>query len=419
MPPILTDRDRGPAPLTDKPRANFMHRSIAAFLPLCCCALLLGAARADEIRLLDGRILVGKVERRGDVYEIMTRDGVVRVQKGEIERHRTDDELRAELLQLQQGLPDSPFARLQLAIQARAYGLEPQMWQHLDAVVGLTATPEQAALHKRLGDFLAQLEPELLPRKLRRADTKVRVRELLGRHRREQNPARNAAILELLAREPNADKDLRTEARFHSDPTCRLLAVEALLRRRTAGNDRFAWRTAILDRDDKVRQGAVSAAIRHGVAAGAVEYLTPGLMHDSAEVRIRTAEAFANLGDAAAIHPLVIAGPNAGKALAAAGDGVRAHVAFLQQQAYIRDFDVEVAASSFIGNPQIGLLQSGTVLDVTVHGVVEQQVRIVRAYRSALRRLAGSDPGERPADWAGWLLRQREAGAAPSTPRRD
>jgi hypothetical protein len=194
-----------------------------------------------------------------------------------------------------------------------------------------------------------------------------------------------------------------------------VLAVDALVGRETAGNDRFAWRTAILDNDRNVRKEAVAIARRNGIADGAVNYLAPGLMHGSAEIRVRTAEAFGGLADAEAIRLLVLAGPNAGKALAAADQGVRAHVAFLQQQAYIRDFDVEVAQASFIADPKVDVLQSGTVLDVTVHGVIEQTVRITRAYRSALQGLAGSDPGPDPRAWATWLMRQQQEQPAPTT----
>lgn len=410
---MLPDRSRLPdaAPWSNHvPIA--MNHLLAGVLS---CSLLLAPALADEIVLKDGRVLVGKVVQQGNVLEITTRDGVVRVDEKEVAERRDEQKLREALAELRKASSDTPFAHLQLAMQAYAYDLDRELWEHLDRAVEVPADQEHAPLQKRVDDFLAQLEPEILPRKLRRADTHLRVRELLLQLRGKIGPGKRAAILELLVREPNADKDLRTEARRNSDDDRRLLAVEALVRRGTAGNDRFAWRTSILDRDQKVREGAMAIAVRQGATDGAVDYLTPGLMHDSAEVRVRTAEAFGALGDAAAIKPLVIAGPNAGKALASADNGVRAHVAFLQQQAYIRDFDVEVASASFIADPKIGVLQSGTVLDVTVHGVTQEQVRIVRAYRSALGRLAGSDPGARPTDWATWLQRLRERQAAPVT----
>ena len=73
-----------------------------------------------------------------------------------------------------------------------------------------------------------------------------------------------------------------------------------------------------------------------------------------------------------------------GAAGAASDTGAsRGHIAFLNQQAYIRDFDVEVAQASFIADPQIDVLQSGTVLDATVIGGAEKSAGLdaLRAIR--------------------------------------
>lgn len=388
----------------------------------CLCAVLAAAAlfaaspalRADEVKLRDGRVLVGKVTERGDRVEIATRDGTVVVPRAAIESMRTDEQLRTELRNMAGRMPQLPIARLQLAAQARAYGLEPELWQHLDAAVAIPRDDAHQSHRSRVDDFLAQLEPELLDRKWRTADTRSRVHQLL-RLQPGNSPGRAAAIEELLVREPNADADLRAQARAAPEPAHRLLALQALQRRGTAGNDRFLLRSAILDRSPEVRSQAIELAQRSGAdPAEAVRYLAAGLMHGTSEVRIRTAEALANLGHKDAVKPLVIAGPNAGKSLAAADEGVRAHVAFLNQQAYIRDFDVEVAQAAFIADPQIGILQSGVVLDVTVQGVFEVS-RIVKAYRGALQRLAGSDPGPKPAEWATWLGSIAEQLYAPAT----
>jgi hypothetical protein len=89
------------------------------------------------------------------------------------------------------------------------------------------------------------------------------------------------------------------------------------------------------------------------------------------------------------------------------GSSVRGHVAILQQQSYIQDFDVEVAQASFIADPKVNVLQSGAVLDTTVHSVITFRTQIVAAYRNALRRIAGSDPGADPGTWSAWLERRR------------
>ena len=386
------------------------RRALSLLLLVPFAAMLL---RADEVRLRDGRVLYGKVTEEKDALAIETRDGTVRVQSSDVASRTSDAQLMESVRQLAKGQQDTPFANLQLAIQCRAYALDAEMWRMLDALMANPAA-ERQKMEKRIDEFLAQLEPELLPRKFRVADTNIRVRELLNRHREKDGAGKKAARLAVLVREQNADKDLRVEARKNRDADRRALAVEALVRRKTAGNDSFAWRTSILDRDEGVRSSAIAACRFAEAADGAVRYLTPGLSHSSAEVRVRTAEAFLALGDEAAMSLLVIAGPSAGVALASGGNNEnRAHIAFLDQQAYVRDFDVEVASASLIADPKVDMLQSGSVLDVSVHGVIEERVRIVRAYRSALKGLGGSDPGADPAAWPAWL---RELEAAKKTP---
>jgi len=101
----------------------------------------------------------------------------------------------------------------------------------------------------------------------------------------------------------------------------------------------------------------------------AVEYLAAGFTHSDPSVRIHTARTFAVLGGDRAVSHLVAAGP-AVPAEALPGGSTRGYAAFLQQQSYIRDFNVEVAQASFIADPVVDVLQSGTVIDVTVHAVV-------------------------------------------------
>jgi hypothetical protein len=366
-------------------------------------------AAADEIRLNDGRVLVGAVREVGDTLEIQTRDGTVVVPKASVARRTTDQELQKKLADSARGTGDTAFAHLQLAMQARGYGLEAELWHHLDRCIelhgsielhGRTRSQESTdALERRLSDFLSQLEPELLPRKYRAAPTPTRVQQLLDRARPGFKLSQRRAVEELLVREPDADQHLRREARSNGSPHERIAALSALRRRPLAGNDRFVLRTAVLDGSADVRRAAV--ALGKGDAdAETVSYMASGLAHENGRVRVRTAEALGELGHPAAVGVLVRAAPHAAAGLG--GDGApRAHIAFLEQQAYVRDFDVEVASNAFIADPKIANLQSGAVLDVTVVGVVEVRT-IVRTYRAALQRLTGSDPGADVRDWPNW-----------------
>src|SRR5262249_4696436 len=158
-------------------------------------------------------------------------------------------------------------------------------------------------------------------------------------------------------------------------------------------------RTALVDPARGVREHAAWLARTGTRPQTAVAYLSGGLDSSDAEIRIRAAEAFAKIGEPAAIEPLVAAGPNT--AVNAAGGGgafaPHAHCAFITQQAYIQDFDVQVAQGAVIADPKVNVLQSGAVLDVAVLAVQIYHIEVVLAYRKALRELSGSDPGADPA----------------------
>lgn len=392
--------------------------------------LLTGTARADELRLDDGRVVVGRVVEKEDVFEVHTRDGLVVVPRAHVTERYTDAELRERLADTKKNAGNTPFAYLQLAIDAHAYGLAPEMWRYLEIAISKQnelAAAQQAnqALSRRIHEFLAGLEPEILPRKWRSANTQTRVRKLIQQVKLTNKLARSLAIREILAREPNADAALQREARRNSLPYRRVLALEAIAQRarneQARGQNqryRFVLRTTILDGDDKVRKAAARIAREHEQdTVDSIHYLAGGLVHKLGKVRVRTAEAFAELGHPEGIKQLVLAGPTAAAGLAAnggAGGGTRGHIAILTQQAYIRDFDVEVAQAAFIADPKVDVLQSGTVLDVTVAGMFEERV-IVRAYRRALKRLAKSDPGRDPKDWASWYSDKVASAAQPAT----
>jgi hypothetical protein len=377
-----------------------MIRTPALLGALAVCGLST-ATPADEIRLTDGRVLIGTVRSVGDEVRIRTRSGeTVTVTAAEVLRIRSDDELREELRQLASGRSGAPHAEVELARLAWRYGLAAEAWAHADAC--LAAAPD-AAIRDRLDRLLADLGEDLVPAHRLRADAETKVRALLAKLRTGSTPAQAAAVEALLARaqDEGVDEQLRRRARSSSTALQRQTALRTLLRRDPA-HESFVWRSAVVDGDPEVRLAAMGMAKDAGRSEAAVDYLSAGLVQPDGRIRIRTAEAFAALGDRAAIQPLVAAGPLAGTASLSPG-ATRAHVAFINQQAYVRDFDVEVAMSSFIGDPKIGVVQSGVVLDVTVAAVTRMRTQIVGAYRRALVTLAGEDPGPDPDAWLGWL----------------
>lgn len=381
---------------------NLLQLSAAALL----LALPASAQELMELRLKDGRVLVGKVVKKGDTRVVRTHEGNVTVAESDIVTSRKRSELMSVFKNLAKKSGSSTFAHVNLAKAARDYGLEQQMWQQLDkAITKLDTTKtgnEVGAVERRLRDFLAQLEPELLDRKLRQAPLQKRVLAMLRQFHASTKAGKAAALQELLVREPGADQYLRQQARRSTNDRQRIASLEALQRRRVTGNERFVLRTTVLDRSKKVRQAAVSIG-KPTIKSQDIIYMAAGLAHSNPKVRTRTAEALGGLGHRDAINLLVKAGPHAASGLALADGGqTRAHVAFLKQTSYIRDFDVEVAQAAFIADPKVDVLMSGTVLDVTVAGV--SQIRtIVKSYRGALKQLTNNDPGSDPRRWAEWL----------------
>ena len=183
--------------------------------------------------------------------------------------------------------------------------------------------------------------------------------------------------------------------------------------RPTEGNDRFVFRTAILDRSPDVRREAIHVSRSLDRNDEAIKYNAPLLLHDNAKFRIRAAEAFGELADNAAVPLLVAAGPTAGMMRRALpGGATRAHMAVMQQIAYVRDYDVEVAQASFIADPKVDVLHAGVVLDVTVMAVTTHRIEVVRAYRNAIKRIVNVDPGPDPKKWGAWLERRGDLAKA-------
>ncbi|MDA0933375.1 MAG: hypothetical protein O3C51_07945 [Planctomycetota bacterium] len=356
---------------------------------------------ADEVRLADGRVLVGAVREDGDKLRIRTLDGEnFVVDRSEVLRIRSDDELRTEIDRLAALSGNAPHAQLEIARLARRYGLEQEMWQHLDLAVAEAEPGSSTA--RRLDAFLGGLGAHLVPEHRLRAEAERKVRALVDRARDESSLAKSAALVAVLAglQDDGVDQELRIRARTALRAPQRIVALRALARRSDAQKP-FVWRAAIIDPDAAVRRASMEVARTDGDTAAVVDYLAPGLIQPHADFRMRTAEAFEALGDRAAILPLVAAGTVATAASPTAG-ATRAHVAFIDQQSYVRDFDVEIASGAFIADPKIDVVQSGVVLDVNVASVTHSPARAIGAFRRALASLAGTDPGADPVAWDAW-----------------
>ena len=88
----------------------------------------------------------------------------------------------------------------------------------------------------------------------------------------------------------------------------------------------------------------------------------------------------------------------------------------MKQISYIQDFDVEVAQTSFIADPIVGVLQEGVVQSVKILATEQTYYTVERtALHDAASKLAGMDLGNDTKAWMKFwnenkdrLLRERE-----------
>lgn len=156
------------------------------------------------------------------------------------------------------------------------------------------------------------------------------------------------------------------------------------------------YRRSLADPSGTVRHASVRSLAGSDDPAFARLY-AKNLDHGAQRVRMHAAEALGNLGAMQGAAPLIAA------LRATAGATVpRNHIAVTTQRAYVKDFDVEVAAGAVIADPVVDIVQDGAVLDVAAVAIsIERTI-----YVQALKRLAGRDFGFDVAKWEAWLAGQ-------------
>jgi len=159
---------------------------------------------------------------------------------------------------------------------------------------------------------------------------------------------------------------------------------------------------AIYDEEKDVRIAVVSALKEIGLPS-TVHPLGRALDSRKRDVRVRAAEALGLLGDELA-YPYVIK-----KWEGRAGDFPRVYFSTVRQIAYIQDFDVEVAQTSFIADPIVGVLQEGVVQSIKIHSTVQSFYIYERpAFNGALSSLAGTDLGNKVGAWTRFWLENKD-----------
>jgi hypothetical protein len=193
-------------------------------------------------------------------------------------------------------------------------------------------------------------------------------------------------------------------------PAVRRFAVELWGSRAPVNKLDSLFQRTMCDTNSDVRDAA-SKALATRATPEMTQKFVRSLGEKSPSLRIHSAEALGNLGKPEAMLPLI----KHLNMLQQAGTSYapRAFFSSCVEQAYVADYNVEVAQASAIAEPVVSTLQSGVVLDVRVLGAEFERVVTLEknATREALAKIAGVDMGADPKAWAKWLKERQEKAA--------
>lgn len=393
-----------------------------------CLLLGSGGATADVVRLKGGDALEGTAKDLGESVRVTTPTATVELPWSAVEAIRPDATLAGELEARRAAVAEGDAGGLHgLAVWAARQGLETEARELAAAVVALepdhagarslldgkgtagepgrdwksgTALLESKGLVHRDGRWILRSEAEALDRRAAREKEATeeerragKLLESLG----DRTPAVRRYAAEALATvDPALRRRLFLVGARHRNEAVRAASVAGL---GTAGDDgvlRTLLHAAVKDPSAEVR-AAAGASLRAVGNPDVVRPLARALHSENAAIRVNAADALGAFGDRAAVETVIR------RVMWAAGPSNRANIQVLNQVSYIRDYDVEIAQLSQIGDPIIGILQEGVVLDVKVMGATGTDVEIERrAYARALHRLTGKDFGTDAGAWARW-----------------
>ena len=185
-------------------------------------------------------------------------------------------------------------------------------------------------------------------------------------------------------------------------PALRVFAAEELARLDDPLAAPALLKRAIYDPDAKAR-AAMALALKQLALPGTVAPLARALASQHSDTRVRAAQALGLLGDQAAMG-VVIA-----RWEARSGNFPNVYLAQVKQISYIQDFDVEVAQTSFIADPIVGVLQEGVVQSFRILATEQTFYTVERlAYHDALQNLAGTDMGDNAKAWSGFWREHKD-----------
>lgn len=351
----------------------------STFVALAC----LSTASADVVTTKDGLVVEGAATRAKDgSVTVTTTGGDVRLASSDVVTITTGEGPRAAAERARSALgKDDATGHFRLALALDAEGHPDLAKREYEAV--LAVEPEHPAARRALGyervgdrwSTVAEVRRQsglvlyqgrwLLAAevdKLARGKKRVAVKDVplvTAMKTAAKSPALREAAVARIAKATDADRVEAARALLvHHDPEIRRWACHEL---QTLG-DESALRTLIAvsvrDTNPTVRDAAIRAAATFGNDDVAIP-LVRELGSDHPTYVANAARSLAMLGDMRAVGYLVTR-------ITSHGSSPGGYFAHETQTAYIRDFDVEVAQTSFIADPIIGTIEEGAVADVKV-----------------------------------------------------
>jgi HEAT repeat protein len=382
------------------------------------------AALADTVRLRSGDVVEGDVKDLGDRVEVTGRTGSVGLRWTDVDVV-LKDKTPADVYRDRRAAvaKDDAKGLYALALWAERAGLATERRECLEAA--LKADPENAAARAALGEQKSDgkwLEgPALLAAKgfvgkdgawvlkeeavaaERRAEAakgflppEKRAVELFKKAADGTDAAKKFALDALAGLDPAAVRRPALRSLRRGEPAEREVAARALARGADDDVLRPLIAAAVMDRSHEVRVAAV-ASLKEIGDADVVKPIAKAMWSDVPDVRMNAAEALGSIGGVQSVEYVLR------RVFSSGGPGGRNNIFVGNQISYISDFDVEIAQASQIGDPIVGVIREGVMLDTRVLNVTEEWTEVERrVYYTSLARATGVDFGQDKVAWKKW-----------------
>ncbi len=416
-----------------------MRRYLSLLCVATLCVSTLGMlpsdGLADTVTLRSGAVVEGTVADHGDTLRVVTDEGTISVRWREVDHVLRDGTLVDVFADRKADLAaDDVRGLYELALWAGQMGLREEAGRCVDSV--LEKDPEHVAARslrkeQKVGDawlsgsklleakgfvahegrWVLREEAEVLARRAaapkRMNDDEIRVSDLIQKAALGGERAAKFAREALAGMTADALARPALRALRRGTPEERVLAAELLSRWGDVDAVRPLIYAATMDRQRPVRRAAVSA-LKEIDHEDTVRPFARALWSQTPMIATHAAEALGAIGGGQSVEYLVRRVSSGG------GPGGRNHIFVGRQISYISDFDVEIAQAAQIGDPIVGTIREGVILDTRVIGVREEYTTVERrAFYQALSDASGQDFGEDATAWGKWWADEgREALAA-------